>query len=925
MAQVVVLESFGIEPSINKFNYNIQGDPSQGTGLNAATGSIAYQVDSVPNPGQLWQKTTSPATGWTQVVSAGGTGGLSSSGAFRVSQYSVPVDGTTSANAAMTTLYSANVPASGGPYPVIVGPNETVLFTADHTIPATVQIQSTGGTLKPASGKKLTLLAQPVGAGKMFDTSAGGVVLSGRAMTANPLWWGADATGVAGSHAALNAALGYIAADAAPGGGSPTGTWGGRCYIPAGTYLMDDYGKAFGVGYSKLLIEGDGAATVLQTIAGRVQDTAPEWEGVLTFYGGSSFATKKITIRDLSFKGAGTSDATSFISLDQAEDISFENLYFQDNAIEGIRGTSGFQVRKVNMHNCHATNVGRGNRGAAFMNIGAISFTMTDCTVENSSIGLETANSFTTVANCRFKDMTQWGIMLYSTWSGYLDPDNSYAQVNAYGGTVTNCQFINIPDRAILIPDFTGHTNGDGAHPTPAHIDGNIGQIQIANNLFDRVGFSVWGGADKLGAVEMYGNLISGQYDAGTGPQTFALSPMGGAWNIHDNTFQIGKGLQWSGLIGYSYGNRSAARSIFTANTVYDKCWSGNPAFAIYQDDTIGGTRWIDRDGSIAGAPAVEMYRISDPYNTPIAILLVSEWAWWDRNHQLSMGVEPTILPVLGNTLPATFSFKPGDVLINRSPSVNWNQKRCTTGGTRNPVALTCTATGTAGTKTLTISDTTGMMQYGWIYFPALPAIAPKKIMSPMNPGTTTVLTVDVNLEATVPGGTAVSWAAPVFVSDRDINTLAIASQASGDLFYANSTTSLTRLAKGNDGAYLSLASGAPAWVDAPVRYDAGNTASALTVTWTAARQEQKVTCTAATPVITVAGIPSGGYLVLDVFQDATASRNPSFAQSGMGSLVWTNGNVAPTLTATPAGISDRYLFHNDGVRCVGSVTWQNL
>ncbi len=37
-------------------------------------------------------------------------------------------------------------------------------------------------------------------------------------------------------------------------------------------------------------------------------------------------------------------------------------------------------------------------------------------------------------------------------------------------------------------------------------------------------------------------------------------------------------------------------------------------------------------------------------------------------------------------------------------------------------------------------------------------------------------------------------------------------SQAAGDVLYASSTTQLTRLAKGNDGEVLTLASGIPSW-----------------------------------------------------------------------------------------------------------------
>jgi hypothetical protein len=917
MAKIVVLSSQGIEAALGRYEYLIQGDPSV-LGLPAAVGSLAIQVDSA-TPFAQWQKLTSSDTGWTLIPSSAGAGASSATGSWRASAFNVQVDGTADATAALNTLTGTTMPQTGGPYALIVGPSETIKTASDVTIPATVQIQSTGGVFKPASGKKVTVNAQPQGAGKIFDHSAGGVVLSGRGMVSNPRWWGADATGVAGATTAFNAAWGFLAADPVPGDGVPTGTWGGKVHFDSGTFLMDGYGLAFGAAYGNTIIEGEGPSTILQSPTGRVIGTAIEFEGTITLYGGGDFTASKLTVRDLTFKGQGSTDATTFLLLDQCEEVVLENLYFQDNGIESCRSLSGTQIRKVNVHNCHAKNVGRG-RGAGWMNLGPQSLTMTDCTVESSSIGVETANSFTTIANCRFKDMTQWGVMLYSTWSGWLDA--SFNQVNAYAGTITNCQFISVGDRAVLMPDYTGHANPSYPAHGPAHLDGNLGQIQISNNLFDRCGYAIWGGADLVRSVDCFGNVFSGQYDNGGGAQGFAVCPMGGAWNIRDNTFQLGQGIKWSGLIGYAYASRNIGRSVVSNNTIINKCYDTAPVFVMYQDDVISGTRFVDADGTISGATNHSIYQIKDPLNTVISELKRDEWAWYDKNHQICAAFEPSIIPVISATLPATFSFKPGDVLVNRgnNPAVTWFNKKCVTGGTTNPVALTCTAAGTSGTKALTVSDDTGLMVYGWISFPAIPAIAPKKILTHNG----TALTLDANLEATVTAGTAVQWAVPTFVTDRDVNSLIVASQAAGDIIYATSASAFGRLGKGSDGQYLSLTSGVPVWQDAVARYDAGNTSTAMTVTYTPVRQEQKITLTAATPAITIAGIPSGGYLVLDVFQDATGSRAPTWAQSGMTSLVWTNGNIAPTITPT-ASTSDRLLFHNDGVRCIGSVVWQNL
>jgi hypothetical protein len=87
------------------------------------------------------------------------------------------------------------------------------------------------------------------------------------------------------------------------------------------------------------------------------------------------------------------------------------------------------------------------------------------------------------------------------------------------------------------------------------------------------------------------------------------------------------------------------------------------------------------------------------------------------------------------------------------------------------------------------------------------------------------------------------------------------------------------------------------------------------TVTWTAARQQQTMTLSANTTA-TITGIPSGGALVLRVFQAASGGPYTlTHAVSGLGTL-FADNNTAPVMTAT-AGKFDDYLYRYDGTRTV--------
>lgn len=89
--------------------------------------------------------------------------------------------------------------------------------------------------------------------------------------------------------------------------------------------------------------------------------------------------------------------------------------------------------------------------------------------------------------------------------------------------------------------------------------------------------------------------------------------------------------------------------------------------------------------------------------------------------------------------------------------------------------------------------------------------------------------------------------------------------------------------------------------------YDAGNSGAAITIDFSANGQYQKVTLTAATPVITLGttGLPVGKYQ-LRVLQDATGSRAPTWVNLLAANCV---GNAFPTIASTASAVTFVQLY----------------
>jgi len=133
------------------------------------------------------------------------------------------------------------------------------------------------------------------------------------------------------------------------------------------------------------------------------------------------------------------------------------------------------------------------------------------------------------------------------------------------------------------------------------------------------------------------------------------------------------------------------------------------------------------------------------------------------------------------------------------------------------------------------------------------------------------------------------------------------ASQATGDILYASSTTVLTRLGKGADGTVLELASGLPAWTASPTigATNWGNAGHAHA----APNSGGTIAITATTGTLLVANGGTGATSLTDkavlISQDSGTDAVGSVAMDASGELLigGTGGPAVATLTAG-SGIS---------------------
>lgn len=836
-----------------------------------------------------------------------GVGSGAVAGFYSPSANGVASDGSTDVTSAFSTFITNVVPSSGGPYLVLLSPGESYYFASDFTMPTNVQLWSIGGVVKIANTKVFTLMVEPFGDNKTFDTSPGGTVVAGRRMSLQPSWWGADRTGTADATPAIQAVTLAASGSASLVDAEP-GLGGSHILIPAGQYKMNGFTTQFGNAYSYLTIEGEGAGS--QFLNGTAAASG-DYRGKLTFYGGSANSMKQLRIKKLRFTGVSNTDLTHFIVVDQAQEIFFDDIYLEHNGCEGIFANSmPSNIRRVHYRNCHALDCGVATNVAAF-NTNADYTTYIGCTFDGCAVGLETSGSCTIVDTCQFYNSIYYGVMVHSTWSGYLDAN--HVEQHSFGAKVIGCDFIIGSGRAIIIPDFYGHTNL--SYPTygPAFLKGAKGKVIIADNLIDRFNFGIYGGADYQGAIDVHDNIFSGSYDAGAGPQNFSINCEAGIWHIHDNMWEVGQGIQFVGCIGFSIQGPTDDPCLIENNHCLGMAFFTS-GFAIIQErSTVRGTSFVDFDGSIQGASGNPLFYIIRDHNqgTFSHQIRRDHFAWWIKDHCFS-NIDPQVIPLYSDTIPPDCSYKPGDTLVAYHPTATWGRKRCIVGGSTAITPISgLTAAGTSGASTVTCTGSTYpyLAKYMWVNFPSIPSITNKRIIGIAG----SVLTFSTALEATVPAGTAVSFCAPVFAADTDLTYHVMPGMTAGDVFYADSTTTLTRLPASQNGTYMELISGLPAWVDATARLDLGNSGANPTIVRSPLNQHQKITLSVNAIInLDVSQIPSGGFLILDVYQNATTARTLGWTVSS-GTFGWVNGGgtTAPTMTTT-LGHYDRYVFEKN-------------
>jgi hypothetical protein len=674
------------------------------------------------------------------------------------SMATVPHDGTTDATAAFTALL-ATIPDVGPGFQFLyLKTGETVYFASNFTIPKKVRVLYLGGQFKVANGATLTLNSEPGDVDyQIFDESLGGHVVCGRAMTVQPLWWGGTRDGLSDCSAARDAAHYALAAAAQ----------GGEVFWKAGTWRLDNpmelVGQHFGAQFGTITIRGVGAASILKS-GTLYLNAGGLWMGLYTFYGPASPESafiQKIEFKDIAFEGFDTvtgQDCTTPVIIDQANDMVFTNVWFRWFGIECVRSLSGTAVKHFTGTNCHAYKCGM-VRGAGVFNVGAQSTTLANNNFQYVSATIETTNTSTIYTGNRVEDSV-WAWMIGSTWAGWIDTLNGNVQYNGRGATIAHNHFLRISDRVGLIPDVRGHANPNYPALQPAHLDGYLGGVTVQGNYYENCAIVQWGGADLTGEIDFLDNDIRGAM--GSIPaQTNCIAPTGGIWNVKRNKFRVGNGLTWNALVGTQYVGWAPLPGdsfTFEDNDIIDKCWgpSGMVVNSLYTH-TYARNRFRNVDGLLTGATVI--YRHSDAAGNVIQQLTANDFAYDDPDHKFSI-LEAQHIPLRGTTLPPIMNWKVGDRL-KQMGTASWNGQRVTVPGTTGHAALTATGSASSGSPIMTMTSTTGLSAYDFVSVPT-GGVAAKQIKSV---DSSTQVTMTTNFEATVSGGTAVSFATPTLVS----------------------------------------------------------------------------------------------------------------------------------------------------------------
>lgn len=890
--RIVTNAKFGIDPAIDTWVFQIQGDPSVAPGLKAGVGSIAYQSDNATTPGQEWNKTTTSDTGWTQVGATGTSGQLSASGAFRVSAYSVPVDGSTDSTTAWNTMLSANVPASGGPYTVVVGPGETLHFIDDITIPPTVKLQGTGGTIKMASGKTLTFMHPPESAGKIFDASAGGLFVAGGPMTVRPEWWGAWESGAADASVDRPSIMAGIQSLWPNGGGT---------LLCSQMYAVDTEMDLSGTDFDGLTIQGTGAGECGWI---HTQD-GTRGIGLLHLIGETTAGITNLAFRDITIRGNGVTDLTQLLVISDFDGLMLERVKIYDNGSEGIYFAGAQKCVNVEARDCYAENVGMGTQKLSAYNFSAENASLINCKAVNCGQTCEQQGDNFRMIGCHSEGASFVHLGLASTYSAYWDG----TQEITYSTAVVSGNLFLGGAVAITMNDVNGHTAEPGDHV----LHGNSGRMLITGNIARGCVSFYQGGADQLNEVVITGNFIE---DASAATK-YAIDCTKGRFTISNNVFKLGVTSAWAGIIRCGTADPVNTSGIVSYNTIIGVAWTGS-AFTVGPELTLAH--------NIFEAPSASSYRYQFDGTNQGTDGSISVWRpsadTWLPNQDADFVYAPSQTSKIrvNGSYPLKGTWQVGDRAenIGLSGISGW---LCTVGGTADTILSGVTITTTNGSKNFTVTaGKSKLVRYQWI---TIPGVTGAKQLATYDPSAGTG-TFQSNASATVTDQTP-AYSAPTWVASNNVASLTATSQATGDMIYASSSTLFSRLAAGTNGKYLSMVSGVPAWTDVVARYDAGNSSTAITVTRTPERQEQKVTLSTATPAVTIddTAIPSGGYLITDFFQDATGSRVPTWALTSAGTINWVGGS-APTLTTTAAK-ADRIVWHNEGSRVTAWASLQNF
>lgn len=864
-----VLGRSGMDIGADKWAFTITGDPTTDAGLKAGIGSIAEQTDSSP-PNLIWEKLGPKQTDWVQLVS-----------------------------------------------------------------PQAVSL---------AQGNRISL--------EQYGSFAGGV---------------ADATL---DHTAVLAAFSALAT---LGGG--TLELFQRYAVPAGgiTLTGDSYANI------SVVAKTPGAGFY------RTTDN-PSNNGTPCFWlqGSGAYTLKNITFEGVTFSGHSTSDYSQLFVLSNTDGVYFNNCRFLNNACEGLALQGQNHSRNTFVTNCYAENVGVGTVKLSAYNMNSDNCLLANSFAINCGQACEQDGRNARIIGNHFENCSTWGILALSTWASWIDAIDGVTIDSSNNVIIANNTFINCL-AAMGTGDYTGHVTdgvtvpgnqgrllitgntvlkcirgftGGADSMTQIVIRGNYfddapsgddyciigskGRFIIENNTFRLGPTSAWAGVVRCGDQDPVNTSAVIQYNTIVGrcftSQAFLLGPeITLGRNLFENVaVTLSTYYAWAGT---AYGT-DGDLSHFTL---------GTDAWLVQSDPDMVFSNTQPSRVRVKGAPPTK-----------------GTWKVGDRaENVLSTGVQAWRCVTAG-----TFdTIKSGVTCSTTSGSAS---ATITAGLTKVTKYQWITIVGVTGAKQLTAyNPTTGaatlssnadatVTSAAVAYSPG--AWQAAGIASVTTPVTTTYAvgasdqiiyyTATGSYSITLPAASASEGLAYTFLkTDTGSGTVTLTPSGTDTINGASTyvpaiiqyTTTTLICTNGawtyrtNKSAFTDLVGGTAVGSgyilpdltvtgaltnNNPVAANV-NSSTGVDVTWAAGAQEQKFTSTTATPAYNIVGIPSGGFLTMHHYQDATGGRLPTFTTAMTGGIVWAGGSP-PTLTAT-AGKCDILEFHNVGTYVQAWLGPQNI